>query len=74
MSVHSNIEDITNQDQNHLALHERSDSTCTPTTSSNTSRVTIYIVASHRNTNLAHQYCKQVLNQHRLAVRDNSHL
>ena len=72
MSVHSNTQDINEQDQNEIGFHGGSGAGCTSRTSNDNSGTTIYTVTSHRNATFARQYRKRSLNQHRLAAIGNT--
>jgi hypothetical protein len=62
---------ITNQGHRQRIMHETSTSTMSFTMPTSNLGVPIHDVPSHRNANLARQYRKRVLNQHRL-IRGNS--
>jgi hypothetical protein len=61
MSGDSDVDDISNDDQNRLTLHGRSAGSSASTSSSIVSATTIYTVASHRTADRARCYRKRAM-------------
>jgi hypothetical protein len=68
----SDLVPITDQGHRQRIMHETSTSTMSLTMPTSNLGEPIHTMPSHRNANLARQYRKRVLNQHRLILRGNS--
>jgi hypothetical protein len=68
----SDLVPITDQGHRQRIMRETSTSTMSLTMPTSNLGEPIHTMPSHRNANLARQYRKRVLNQHRLILRGNS--